>query len=673
MFNAILIANRGEIACRIIKSARLMGIRTVAIYSEADRNAVHVDMASDAVLIGPAPAIDSYLNIDAILDAIDETGADAVHPGFGFLSENAEFAEILGEEGVKFIGPNPDAIRLMGDKISAKQLASEIGVPTIPGTSEPVVDLDVAAKVAKDIGYPVLLKASAGGGGKGMRLVEEESQLEEGLRASSAEAEASFGDDRVFIEKFVTSPRHIEIQVLADQHGNIVHLGERECSIQRRHQKVIEEAPSTFVDEELRYAMGEQALTLARAVDYVSAGTVEFIVDSQKNFFFLEMNTRLQVEHAVTEEVTGLDLVEQMIRIAAGEELGFKQDDVVIQGWSIESRVYAEDPVRGFLPSTGRLASYREPVTGVFGRVKTVRVDSGVAEGDMVTRFYDPMLAKLVTVGRTRNDAITRMQWALDEYLIQGVGNNIGFLAAMISHPRFRVGDITTNFIAEEFGDRFLPTDAGYDDIERLVSVAASVHVIEARRNAHLRAITLDGDEVEHIMPNHGRDLVVVLNGEYYTLAVEFTEPSTIEVRLANSLVAIVTDWAPGQPLFIGDIDGEATCLRVERHESGYRLSHRGFLANARVLSATAALLLADLPEHENRDGDKTLLSPMPGLIVSIEVVKGQEVRVGDPLVIIEAMKMENMLVAERDGKIASIGVKAGESVELDQVLLEFL
>ena len=672
MFNAILIANRGEIACRIIRSARLLGVRTVAVYSEADRNAVHVDMASDAVMIGPSPAVDSYLNIDAILDAIDQTGADAVHPGFGFLSENAEFAEILGEEGVTFIGPRPDSIRLMGDKISAKQLAEQIDVPTIPGTSEPVSDVNVAAKVAAEIGYPVLLKASAGGGGKGMRLVEDDSQFEEGLRASRAEAEASFGDDRVFIEKYVTSPRHIEIQVLGDQHGNTVHLGERECSIQRRHQKVIEEAPSPFVDDELRAAMGAQALALAEAVDYVSAGTVEFIVDSDKNFYFLEMNTRLQVEHAVTEEVTGLDLVEQMIRIAAGEELGFSQDDVEIQGWAMESRVYAEDPVRGFLPSTGRLAAYREPVTGVFGRVKTVRVDSGVSEGDMVTRFYDPMLAKLVTVGRTRDDALKRMQWALDEYLIEGVTNNLGFLAAMVSHPRFIAGNLTTNFIAEEFGDRFLPADAGYDDINRLVAVAGVLHLIVSQRDAQVMAYDLDGEEVEKSPAQIDSDYVIVLNGDYNSAQVQRIDDDKFEVELGDRRIPISTEWQPGQPLFTGEIDGELTCLRVERRDVGYRLGHRGFLAEVRVLSATAALLLADLPVREDKAGAKTLLSPMPGLIVSVEVIKGQVVRVGDPLVIVEAMKMENMLVAENDGTIASVQVKAGESVELDQVILEF-
>ena len=671
MFDALLVANRGEIACRIIRSARLLGVRTIAVYSEADREAMHVDMASDAVLIGPAPAIDSYLNIDAILDAIDETGADAVHPGYGFLSENVEFAEILAEEGITFVGPEPEAIRLMGDKISSKKLAGEIGVPTIPGTSTAIVGIDEVRRVSAEIGYPVMLKASAGGGGKGMRLVGDESQLEEGLRASMAEAEASFGDDRIFVEKYITSPRHIEIQVLADQHSNIVHLGERECSIQRRHQKVVEEAPSPFVDDALRAEMGAQAIALASAVNYVSAGTVEFIVDPDRNFYFLEMNTRLQVEHPVTEEITGLDLVEQMIRIAAGEELGFTQDDVEIQGWAIETRVYAEDPVRGFLPSTGRLSEYREPVTGVFGRVKTVRVDSGVNEGDAVTRFYDPMLAKLITVGRTRPEALDRMRWALDEYLIQGISHNLGFLGALMSHPRFAAGRLTTDFIADEFGDRFLPADATYDDPNRLAAVAVVLQHLELSRNRLLFGQTLEGDPVEKVEPEISAAWVVILNGAHLAATVSVTDNRRM-VEIAGNEYVIETDWQPGQTLVVGRIDGADVCLQMGRSEFGYGLYHRGFRADVRVLSPAAAAILAEMPEKEGRDTSKELISPMPGLLVSVEVAVGQEIRVGDPLAVVEAMKMENLLVAEHDGVVAKVNLKAGDSVEPGQIILEF-
>lgn len=671
MFNAILVANRGEIACRIIRSARRLGVRTIAVYSEADRDAPHVDMASDAILIGPPPALDSYLNIDRILDAIDETGADAVHPGYGFLSENAEFAEILAEEGVAFIGPNPHAIRIMGDKIESKKLAEEIGVSTVPGTSEPVQDLDKVRIIAAEIGYPVMVKASAGGGGKGMRLVMDESQLEEGLRASTAEAEASFGDDRVFVEKYIQNPRHIEIQVLADQHGNIVHLGERECSIQRRHQKVVEEAPSPFVDEDLRRRMGDQAIMLAEAVDYVSAGTVEFIVDPDRNFYFLEMNTRLQVEHPVTEEVTGLDLVEQMIRIAAGEELGFTQEEVKIQSWAIETRVYAEDPVRGFLPSIGRLSRYREPVTGVFGKIKTVRVDSGVSEGDMVTRFYDPMLAKLITVGRDRDEALRRMQWALDEYLITGINHNLGFLGALMSHPRFATGNLSTNFIADEFGDRFLPADATYDEPLRMAAIAVALRQLEIARNSQLIGLTLKWDEVEKSYPSAPTDWVVILNDEYHDASVE-RNGSEYVISLADTEYRVESDWQPGGALFVGKVNGQDTCLQIERTDIGYGLYHRGFRAGARVLSPDAAAILREMPEKVSGDLGKELVSPMPGLLVSVEVAIGQSVRVGDPLAVVEAMKMENMLVAEADGVVSTIPLTPGDSVDLGQVILTF-
>lgn len=670
MFNTILIANRGEIACRIIRSARAMGIKTIAVYSEADHNALHVDMASEAVLIGPPPATESYLNMDVILEVCKDYGVDAVHPGYGFLSEKAEFAERLAEAGVTFIGPGTDAIQKMGDKIESKKLAQEAGVPTVPGYADPLESATEAAKLAKEIGFPVMLKASAGGGGKGMRLVDDPADLEDALRACIAEAESSFGDGRVFIEKFVTTPRHIEIQVLADSHGNTIHLGERECSIQRRHQKVIEEAPSPFVDSEMRNAMGQQGIALAKAVDYVSAGTIEFIVDADKNFYFLEMNTRLQVEHPVTELVTGIDLVEQMIRIADGEKLQFTQDDITFTGWAMESRIYAEDPVRGFLPSIGRLVRYREPVTGAFGTSKNVRVDGGINEGDEINRFYDPMIAKLVTNGETRVEAIRHMRWALDEYYIRGVANNLGFLAAVMMNERFVAGNLSTNFIAEEFGDRFIADQTEHKDIHLLAAVAAAVHrIIELRKNG-LQSRLIDGTLAPREVIIEENQWVVVLNDQPFP-AITNSPNGSLEVRVGERNFVFETSWAPGQPLFTALVNGDEVCVQVERDGPIYKLQHMGLTAEARVLSPLAAEMLARMPEKEKPDTSKQVISPMPGLLVSLSVAEGEEVKQGEPVAVIEAMKMENQLFAESDGTVAKIHFEPGNSLAVGALIIE--
>ncbi len=671
MFDSILIANRGEIACRIIRTARSMGIKTIAVYSEADRDALHVDMASDAMLIGPPPALQSYLNVDAIMLAIEEMGAQAVHPGYGFLSENASFAERLADEGVTFIGPPPEAIRTLGDKITSKRLAQQAGVPTVPGSADPVSQPDEAARIADEIGYPVMLKASAGGGGKGMRAVTGADELQESLRACMSEAQASFGDGRVFIEKLIVAPRHIEIQVLADSHGNVIYLGERECSIQRRHQKVIEEAPSPFLDVETRRRMGEAAVALAKAANYVSAGTVEFIVDADRNFYFLEMNTRLQVEHPVTEEVTGLDLVEQMIRIAAGEKLSIRQEDVTLNGWAMEARLYAEDPTRGFLPSIGRLARYREPVTGAFGTSKTIRIDSGANEGDHITRHYDPMIAKLIAVGDTRDQAVQQMQSALDEFYVRGVGNNLGFVAAIIAHPEFRAGNLTTDFIAKYFGARFDPTQGTEAVSSTFAAVAGAIHWRLQKRNTEIAAWTMDGQPVPRTGVTLAKDWVAIVNGQPHRLSLGETN-GTVEISVDGRNRQVVSNWSPTSYLFKGTVDGEGVCIQVDRVATGYRLSQGGVFADIQVVSPRAAELIASMPERELGLSGKEVKSPMPGLIVSIGVEVGQQVEAGDPLGVIEAMKMENQLLAERSGKIAKILCAAGDSVEVDQVILEF-
>jgi len=671
MINTILIANRGEIACRVIRTARQLGIKTVAIYSEADQNALHVDMASDAVCVGPALAADSYLNIDSILNAIEETDADALHPGYGFLSENAEFAERLEDSGITFIGPKPYAMRIMGDKIESKLFAKKAGVPIVPGHTEAITTLAEAQKIAKQIGYPVILKASAGGGGKGMRVVERENQIKEALRASKAEAANSFGDDRIFIEKFITNPRHIEIQVLGDSHGNYVHLGERECSIQRRHQKVIEEAPSPFVTETMRAEMGRQAIALAKSVEYQSVGTVEFIVDESKNFYFLEMNTRLQVEHPVTELISGLDLVEQMIKVASGEKLDFEQKDIKLEGWAIESRVYAEDPTRGFLPAIGRLIEYREPVSNVFGTKKHVRIDGGVNEGDEITRFYDPLISKLVTNGDTREEAIQHMRRSLEEYYIRGVGNNLGFLSAVMAHPRFAEGKLTTNFITEEFGERFIPEKTVHEDLDMLAAIAAMMHRREVERDNKIMGNLISGGVRVREQYEYGNDWVAIVNGESHPIQIAVSEDSSIEVHVGGKNYVIDSNWRPGRSLFHGLINNEEVCMQVERTGKGFLVRHAGYQGEIRIMSSLAADMFNRMPIKKPLDTSGQLLSPMPGLLVSLEVAVGDSIKIGDALAVVEAMKMENQLFAERDGVVSKIYLEPGSSVEVGQVILE--
>ncbi len=660
MFKKILIANRGEIACRVLKSARAMGIKTVAVYSEVDRDALHVEMADEAVCIGPAPSAESYLVIDKIIDAIKATGADAVHPGYGFLSENAAFARKLKRLGVAFIGPEPLAITRMGDKIESKKLAEKAGVNSVPGYTAALKDARQAVTVSRKIGYPVMLKASAGGGGKGMRIARNDVEVREGLVSSKREAKSSFGDDRVFVEKYIENPRHIEIQILADSKGNTIYLGERECSIQRRHQKVIEEAPSPFIDAKTRAAMGAQAVALAKAVKYVSAGTVEFIVDSKRNFYFLEMNTRLQVEHPVTEKITGLDLVEWMIRIAAGERLTVKQQDVRINGWAMETRIYAEDPFRNFLPSIGRLVRYQPPPES-----DHVRVDTGVYEGGEISMYYDPMIAKLITYGADRDEAIAHMRQALDEYYIRGVSHNIGFLAALIAHPRFCAGHLTTNFIAEEYGDSFDAADVVHDEPALLIAVAAAVH-----RAYQERAAAISGQ-----IAGHARDVsddwVVLFAGTSVPVSV-IPVTGGYDVTLDGKALGIRTEWQLGQPLFHATFNDYSVCLQIERNGAGYSLYHSGVRADVLVLNPVHAKLHALMPEKIAPDTSRYLLSPMPGLLVSLAVSVGQDVKNSEELAVIEAMKMENVLRAQRDGVVRVINAAPGDSLSVDQAILEF-
>jgi len=660
MIKKILIANRGEIACRVIKTAKKMGISTVAVYSEADRDALHVEMADEAVCIGPAPSAESYLVIDHILAAIKETGADAVHPGYGFLSENAKFSEALKKEGVIFIGPKPLAINAMGDKIESKKLAMAAGVNTVPGHNEAIRDPEDAVKIARDIGYPVMLKASAGGGGKGMRIAHNDDECRDGLIRATNEAKSSFGDDRVFVEKFIEEPHHIEIQVIGDSHGNVIYLGERECSIQRRHQKVIEEAPSPFLNDETRAAMGEQAVQLSKAVDYVSAGTVEFIVDKDRNFYFLEMNTRLQVEHPVTEYITGLDLVELMIRVANGEKLPLSQSDVKLTGWAIEARVYAEDPFRNFMPSTGRLVRYSAPV-----ETETVRVDTGVYEGGEISIYYDPMIAKLIAYGEDRETATVNLQNALDEYYIRGVNHNMAFLAALIAHPRFAGGNLTTNFIAEEYPDGFHAKDLILQDPKIMIAVAGVMH--HAFQN---RAAQISGQDLGHGR-QVGADWVVVMRDEQHAITVS-EDIGSYSVLIDGTAITVQTQWQFHQPLFVAEIDGKAVCLQVERQGIAYRVAYRGAEADILVLNARAAELNALMPFKEPPDTSKLLLSPMPGLLVSVSVEAGQEVKAGDELAVVEAMKMENVLRAEKDQVVKTVSASAGDSLMVDQIIVEF-
>jgi propionyl-CoA carboxylase alpha chain len=660
MFKKILIANRGEIACRIIKTAHQMGVGTVAIYSEADQNSLHTEMADEAVLIGPPPSAQSYLAIERIVQACKASGAEAVHPGYGFLSENPAFAEALAHEGITFIGPNIHAITMMGDKITSKKLAQEAGVNTIPGFTGVIENADHAVQAARELGYPVMLKASAGGGGKGMRVAWNDAECRDGFERATNEARSSFGDERVFVEKFIEEPRHIEIQVLADRYGKVIYLGERECSTQRRHQKVIEECPSPFLDAGTRQAMGEQAVVLAKAVDYQSAGTVEFIVDRQRNFYFLEMNTRLQVEHPVTELVTGTDLVEWMIRIAAGETLSLSQAELKFDGWAIEARVYAEDPFRNFLPSVGRLTRYLPPAEN-----GTVRVDSGVTEGGEVSMYYDPMIAKVITHGATRDQAIAHMRTALDAFYIRGVSHNIGFLTALMKHPRFAEGRLSTNFIAEEYPTGFSATDIPHDDPALLVTVAAAIH-----RRYMDRAARISG-QMQGLERRVEDQWVVLMRGEYHPVTVKPVEGGHDVIYRGESF-AIRSAWRFGQSLFRGTLNGADICVQVERRYLEYRLFQGGSQVDVLMLTPQAAELHKLMPIKAPPDLSKYLLSPMPGLLTQVAVEPGKEVRAGETLAVIEAMKMENVLHAERDCIVAKILAKAGDSLAVDQPIMEF-
>ncbi|OYU34189.1 acetyl/propionyl/methylcrotonyl-CoA carboxylase subunit alpha [Novosphingobium sp. PASSN1] len=668
MFKKILIANRGEIACRVIRTARAMGIKTVAVYSDADANALHVQQADEAVHIGPAPAAESYLIADKIIAACQATGAEAVHPGYGFLSERASFVEALSAAGIAFIGPPAPAIAAMGDKIESKRRAKAAGVSVVPGFVGEIDGTDHAVEIAGGIGYPVMMKASAGGGGKGMRLAWSEADVREGFESVKREALASFGDDRVFIEKFVEQPRHIEIQLIGDAHGNIIYLNERDCSIQRRHQKVVEEAPSPFVTPDMRRAMGEQAVALARNVGYTSAGTVEFIAGADRSFYFLEMNTRLQVEHPVTECITGLDLVELMIRVAAGEALPFTQSEVRLDGWAIETRIYAEDPYRGFLPSIGRLSACQPPEAGremVSGGTALVRIDTGVVEGAEISMFYDPMIAKLITHAPTRAQAIAAQADALDRYFIRGINHNIDFLSAIMAHPRFQAGEsVTTGFIAEEYPDGFHGAPVDADTRDAIASTAAVIQAIEAER-----AQLIDGQLSGH-GAEYGTDWVVELGGEQIPVSV--SDGASFHVEIGDREVSVETDWRVGEPLFNAVIAGKARSLSVEKAGSGLKIATRGASHRVRVLTPRAAALARHMIPKVAPDMSKYLLCPMPGLIVSIAVKEGDKVEAGQQLATVEAMKMENILRAEKSGTIGKVNAKAGDSLAVDAVILEF-
>ena len=665
MFDKILIANRGEIACRVIKTARKMGIKTVAIYSDADRNALHVEMADEAVHIGPPPANQSYIVIDKVMEAIKATGAQAVHPGYGFLSENPKFAEALAAANVAFIGPPVGAIESMGDKITSKKIAQEAGVSTVPGYMGLIEDADEAVKISQQIGYPVMIKASAGGGGKGMRIAWNDEEAREGFQSSKNEAANSFGDDRIFIEKFVTQPRHIEIQVLADAHGNCIYLNERECSIQRRNQKVVEEAPSPFLDEATRKAMGEQSCALAKAVGYASAGTVEFIVDGDRNFYFLEMNTRLQVEHPVTELITGVDLVEQMIRVANGEPLSITQDDVKINGWAIENRLYAEDPYRNFLPSIGRLTRYRPPAEEAT-ETAVVRNDTGVFEGGEISMYYDPMIAKLCTWAPTRADAIEEMRIALDRFELEGIGHNLPFLAAVMDHPKFTSGDMTTAFIAEEYPDGFQGVELNEAELRRIAASAAAMN-----RVAEIRRTKISGR-----MDNHerrvGDNWVVSLQGEKFAVSIAADANGSTVTFEDDASLRVEGDWTPGMMLADMTVDGAPLVMKVGKITGGFRIRNRGADFMVHVRSPRQAELALHMIEKLLPDTSKMLLCPMPGLIVKVDVEVGQEVQEGQALCTVEAMKMENILRAERKGVVSKINAAAGDSLAVDDIIMEF-
>jgi propionyl-CoA carboxylase alpha chain len=666
MFKRILIANRGEIACRIIKTARAMGIETVAVYSEADKDALHVEMADTAVAIGPAPAAESYLVIDKIVAACKQAKAEAVHPGYGFLSEREAFPQALQKAGIVFIGPNAKAIAAMGDKIESKKAAAAARVSTVPGHLG-VIENEVEAKrIAEEIGYPVMIKASAGGGGKGMRIAFDKGQVAEGFARARSEAKSSFGDERVFIEKFITDPRHVEIQVLGDKHGNVIHLGERECSIQRRNQKVIEEAPSPLLDEKTRQQMGAQAVALAKAVGYDSAGTVEFVAGQDKSFYFLEMNTRLQVEHPVTELVTGIDLVEQMIRVAANEKLSIKQGDVTLTGWAVESRIYAEDPYRNFLPSTGRLTRYRPPAERVADGI-TVRNDTGVTEGGEISLFYDPMIAKLVTHAKTREAAVEVQADALDAFVIEGIRHNIPFLAALMAHPRWRAGKLSTAFIAEEFEGGFHPQALKGDAAQVMAAVAAAIdHVLGERKRR------ISGQVMGKAVTRESRRCVW-LDQDEFPLEVS-RENGEIAVRFpqAKAPRRMLSDWKPGDPVWTGSVDGQTIAVQVRGIPNGFGLSTRGYETRAYVYTEREAGYARLMPVKQTADTGKQVICPMPGLVMSIAVSEGQEVKAGETVAVVEAMKMENVLRAEIDGTVKKIHAKPGDSLAVDAVILEF-
>ena len=665
MFDKILIANRGEIACRVIKTAKRMGIKTVAVFSDADRNALHVKMADEAVSIGPPPANQSYIDIDKVIAAVKETNATAVHPGYGFLSENSKFAKALADIGVIFVGPPENAIESMGDKITSKKIAQEAGVNTVPGYMGVINDDDEALRISKEIGYPVMIKASAGGGGKGMRIAWNDTEVKEGFQSSKNEAASSFGDDRIFIEKFVTQPRHIEIQILADSRGNCIYLGERECSIQRRNQKVVEEAPSSFLDEKTRREMGEQACKLAKAVGYSSAGTVEFIVDKDKNFFFLEMNTRLQVEHPVTELITNIDLVEQMILVAAGKRLAITQKDVKLTGWAMESRLYAEDPYRNFLPSIGRLTRYRPPAE-IKNKNFIVRNDTGVYEGGEISMYYDPMIAKLCTWAPNRAEAIDQMRIALDRFELEGIGHNLPFLSAVMDHKKFVSGNITTAFIAEEFSEGFNGVDLNNDKIKQLAACAAAMN-----RVAEIRRTKVSGR-----MDNHerrvGDDWVVQIDGKVFPVFVSADTAGANVTFEDGTSIRVSGDWQPGKKLANMSANDDKLVIKIGKLTGGFRMRTRG--ADLRVLVRTPrqAELSKYMREKVPPDTSKLLLCPMPGLIVKVDVEVGQEVQEGQPLCTVEAMKMENILRAERKGIVAKINSHVGDSLAVDDVILEF-
>jgi len=665
MFNKILIANRGEIACRVIKTAKQMGIKTVAVFSDADRNALHVQMADEAVNIGPPPANQSYIDIEKVISAVKKTNAQAVHPGYGFLSENAKFAQSLSDIGVTFIGPPQNAIESMGDKITSKKIAQEAGVNTVPGYMGVIKDEDEALTISEKIGYPVMIKASAGGGGKGMRIAWNDSEVKEGFQSSKNEAASSFGDDRIFIEKFVTQPRHIEIQVLADTKGNCIYLGERECSIQRRNQKVVEEAPSSFLDEKTRRKMGEQACNLAKAVGYSSAGTVEFIVDKDKNFYFLEMNTRLQVEHPVTELITGIDLVEQMILVATGKPLSITQKDIKLTGWAIESRLYAEDPYRNFLPSIGRLTRYRPPAE-IKDKHSIVRNDTGVYEGGEISMYYDPMIAKLCTWAPDRAKAIEQMRIALDRFEVEGIGHNLPFLSAVMDHKKFISGKITTAFIAEEYSEGFSGVDLNDDEIKDLAACAAAMN-----RVAEIRRTKISGR-----MDNHerrvGDDWVVQIAGKVFLVNVLADTAGANVIFEDETSIRISGDWLPGKKLANMTAGDKNLVIKINKITGGFRMRTRGADLKVLVRTPRQAELSKHMHEKLPPDTSKMLLCPMPGLLVKIDVEIGQEVQEGQPLCTVEAMKMENILRAERKGVVAKINSSVGDSLAVDDIILEF-